>query len=59
MAIVRRRKRRKGGPAWLPCPGNCGEFVCQIHLTHVSGCPCPPIEDWKVDPYSTGGPDGK
>lgn len=39
------------GPAWIPC-GGCEEFWCTIHGAHASQCPCPPIEDWEVDPYS-------
>jgi hypothetical protein len=43
-------------PAWLECEG-CGEFYCTLHCchTHENGCTCPAVEDWSVDPYSTGG----
>ena len=44
-----------GGPAWVRCEG-CDEFHCAIHGQHVSDCPCPPIEQWTVDPYTTGRP---
>ena len=44
-----------GGPAWVRCEG-CDEFHCAIHGQHVSVCPCPPIEQWAVDPYTTGRP---
>jgi hypothetical protein len=43
-------------PAWVECP-HCDDFVCTVHdcHTHESGCECPPVEDWLVDPYSEGG----
>jgi hypothetical protein len=37
-------------PAWTHC--SCGEFWCNIHQEHVADCACPPVEDWKSDPYS-------
>lgn len=37
-------------PVWAPC--ECGEFACTIHLTHAFDCPCPPVEEWDVDPYA-------
>lgn len=41
-------------PAWMPCV--CGEeYRCTIHGGHVAECECPPIEEWSVDPYMTGG----
>lgn len=43
-------------PAWIPCPGGCGEFWCTVHETHAWECICPPVEDWPLDPYSEGGP---
>jgi hypothetical protein len=42
-------------PAWIPCPCCVYEFLCTIHQCHTFECPCPPIEDWTVDPYETGG----
>lgn len=42
-------------PAWIPCPCGCGNYVCTIHKTHAYDCGCPEIDDWKVDPYFTGG----
>lgn len=45
-------KTRKSEPAWIPCPGGCGEFWCTIHRTHVFECECPAIEEWKCDPYA-------
>ena len=42
-------------PAWIPCPGGCGEFWCTIHRMHAFECDCPPIEEWTSDPYTTGG----
>ncbi len=44
------------GPAWIPCPDDCGEFWCRIHNTHAYDCACEPIEEWDCDPYVTGGP---
>jgi hypothetical protein len=38
--------------AWVPCP-HCDDYLCNIHNTHASTCPCPPIEDWSEDPYMT------
>ena len=46
-------KRDERAPAWVPC--DCGGFWCSIHDEHVHDCPCPPIEDWEVDPYQAGG----
>jgi hypothetical protein len=43
------------GPAWVRCRC-CEEFHCTIHGQHASTCPCPPIEQWAVDPYTTGRP---
>lgn len=40
------------GPAWIPCPEGCGEFWCNIHDMHACDCDCPPIDEWKVDPYT-------
>lgn len=42
-------------PAWISCPGECGEFWCTIHREHAYDCPCPEIEDWDGDPYASGG----
>ena len=47
------RREPGGGPrvaAWQPC--QCGEWWCRLHGQHVSECPCPPIEEWTVDPYA-------
>jgi hypothetical protein len=41
-------------PAWIPCPC-CEDFLCTIHGSHVHDCDCPAIEEWEVDPYTTGG----
>lgn len=41
-------------PAWVPCPC-CDEFLCTIHGGHAHSCDCPPIEEWEVDPYTSGG----
>ena len=38
-------------PAWTPC-GCCPEFWCSIHEAHAWECPCPPVEEWALDPYS-------
>jgi len=43
------------GPAWVKCP-LCAEWLCRLHKQHVSECACPPIEEWAVDPYHSGGP---
>lgn len=42
-------------PAWIPCP-SCPEFWCTIHDQHACDCPCPPVEEWAVDPYSARAP---
>jgi len=39
------------GPAWIPCPEECGDFWCNIHQQHTGDCPCPPIDEWETDPY--------
>lgn len=39
--------------AWIRCPC-CENFFCTIHKMHAHDCQCPPIEEWKVDPYSDG-----
>jgi hypothetical protein len=44
-----------GRAAWVRCPGDCGQSFCTLHWEHVSECPCPPIDDWDVDPYVEGG----
>lgn len=55
------RKKREPA-AWVVCgkrPGRrsgCPEFWCTIHGEHVADCPCPPIDEWKINPYSTRGP---
>lgn len=41
-------------PAWVPCNG-CEEFWCSVHNQHAWECDCPPIDEWDVDPYTTGG----
>ena len=40
------------GPAWVPCP-DCDDKWCNIHGKHAHECPCPPIEEWTTDPYTT------
>lgn len=40
-------------PAWIP--GTGGTFECMIHGMAVRDCPCPPIEEWSIDPYVAGG----
>jgi hypothetical protein len=49
--ITRLMEDVPGQAAWIKCPRECGEFVCTIHEMHVFECPCPPIEEWKVNPY--------
>lgn len=39
-------------PAWTPCDC-CNEHWCTIHQLHAFECPCPPVEDWVLDPYSS------
>lgn len=39
-------------PIWEPCH-DCEEYVCNIHNEHAADCPCPGIDDWNVDPYTT------
>jgi hypothetical protein len=38
-------------PIWYYC-SQCEDFLCSLHDKHVYECPCPPIEEWDVDPYS-------
>lgn len=45
------KSRTAPKPAWIPCPC-CDEFQCTIHQEHAFECPCPPIEEWTVDPYT-------
>lgn len=33
-------------PAWVECPDNEGEFICQLHGENVADCSCPPVETW-------------
>lgn len=47
-------KQHRETAAWIPCL-SCGEAFCQLHDKHVADCACPPIEEWTVDPYLTGG----
>jgi len=35
---------------WPPCA--CGNRWCRIHQLHAYECDCPPIEEWKIDPYT-------
>jgi hypothetical protein len=37
-------------PAWIRC--TCGNYWCTIHNCHAHDCPCPPIEEWDIDPYT-------
>ena len=41
------------GPAWIPCPC-CDDYWCVIHDAHAYDCDCPEIDEWTVDPYTTG-----
>jgi hypothetical protein len=41
--------------AWVRC-NSCEDYLCRLHDMHVHDCPCPPIEEWDQDPYSSGGP---
>ena len=43
-------------PAWTRCHF-CPEWWCVIHNLHAFECPCPPIEEWEVDPYSEQPPE--
>lgn len=36
---------------WIKCQF-CDEFWCTIHDQHACDCPCPPIDEWEIDPYS-------
>ena len=36
---------------WVPCTENCGDFWCNTHQQHTGDCECPPIDEWKTDPY--------
>lgn len=41
-------------PAWIPCPDECGDYLCQRHQLHTADCPCPELDDWVArgdDPY--------
>jgi hypothetical protein len=42
-------------PSWVPCNG-CEDFYCRRHEMHAHDCACPAVEEWIVDPYTTGGP---
>jgi site-specific DNA-cytosine methylase len=33
-------------PAWVECPDNDDEFICQLHGENVADCSCPPDETW-------------
>jgi hypothetical protein len=39
--------------AWTPCPC-CENYWCNLHAMHAFECPCPPVGEWDVDPYSAG-----
>lgn len=39
-------------PAWIRCP-DCENYLCTIHQEHAHDCPCPPVEEWETDPYSS------
>jgi hypothetical protein len=56
MKTTKQRKRKALLPAWVKCL-YCDEWWCTIHGCHTGevGCTCPPIEEWKVDPYTEGG----
>ena len=41
------------GPAWIPCPC-CDDYWCVIHDAHAYDCDCPEIDEWTVNPYTTG-----
>jgi len=43
---------RINAPVWVPC--RCEEFWCRKHRQHAAECPCPPVEDWKANPYGPG-----
>jgi hypothetical protein len=47
-------QQRPSPPAWIRC-NCCDEFWCSIHSQHAWECECPEIDEWEVDPYSTGG----
>ena len=47
----RERQRRDAAVYWVKC-GRCNEFWCNKHKMHAFECPCPPIEEWDIDPYS-------
>lgn len=36
--------------AWIKCD-SCEDYICTIHRTHAHDCDCPPIEEWKYNPY--------
>ncbi len=46
-----RAERRAEQPCWIPCP-DCGEFWCNLHDMHAFECECPPVDEWRTDPYS-------
>lgn len=42
-------------PAWILCEC-CDDYLCTIHAgEHAYDCACPPLEEWRCDPYSAGG----
>jgi hypothetical protein len=43
--------------AWPSWTFQGGAFLCRLHPGElVEDCECPPIEDWTIDPYTSGGP---
>lgn len=42
--------RYSSTPAWIKCQC-CEDYWCSIHKKHIADCECPPIEEWKSDPY--------
>ena len=42
-------------PIWIRCP-DCDDYWCRLHKEHVYDCECPPLEEWRANPYT--GEDG-
>ena len=35
---------------WVPCDC-CGDYLCNIHMSHAHECECPVVDDWEYSPY--------
>lgn len=46
-------RRSRGWAAWALCEA-CEDWYCRVHAAHVSDCPCPSPQHWKIDPREAG-----